>query len=181
MIDRKVLAIAVLAAAGLGLPASAAQGYVGASWLSSGAEFDTAVDNFDIDDSGWKVFGGLNFVKFFGLEASYRDLGDFTETGVGSIDASIKAYDLEARGILPLGKVVDIFGKAGYANLSIDGTESDGATQVEINDDNWELFYGLGVELHFGKTFGVRAEWEKWDVETSLNAFSAGAVFRFGG
>ena len=181
MIDRKVLLVAVLAAAGFCLPASARNVYVGASWMSSGAEFDTAVDNFDIDDSGWKVFLGVDFVKYFGLEASYRDMGSFSETGFGStVDADIKAYDIAARGILPLGRVFAIFGKAGYANVSIDGTSTEGLEEISINDDSWELYYGLGLELRFGKSFGVRAEWEDFDVEESLNAFSVGAFFRWG-
>ena len=62
------------------LPALAAGAYLGGSWLSTSAEFDTAVENFDTDDSGWKVFAGADADKFFGAEVSYRDMGNFTDT-----------------------------------------------------------------------------------------------------
>jgi hypothetical protein len=58
----RVCTIALVFAATAALPASAAHFYVGASWLSTDAEFETAVDTFDTDDSGWKVFGGVDFM-----------------------------------------------------------------------------------------------------------------------
>ena len=176
-----ILGIALLAVTALGTPASAGTFYVGASWLSTDAEFDTAVDNFDTDDSGWKVFGGFDFARFLGVEASYRDLGTFDQTlGTNSISADLKVYDVEARGILPVGKALELFAKLGYGNIMADIETSDGITTVSGSDDNWEILYGVGVAIKLGEGFAVRAEWEEWDVDTSLNGFSVGASFRFG-
>lgn len=173
--------IALVLAATAALPASAAQFYVGASWLSTDAEFETAVDDFDTDDSGWKVFGGVDFLKFLGVEVSYRDLGTFSETiGSNSFDADLTVYDAELRGILPIGKALELFAKAGYGNIAVDLTTSDGVTTISDDDDDWEILYGVGVGIKLGEGFGVRAEWEQWDVDTSLNAFSVGGYFRFG-
>jgi hypothetical protein len=170
-----------LAVAALATPASAGTFYVGASWLSTDAEFDTAVDNFDTDDSGWKVFGGYDFARFLGVEASYRDLGTFDQTiGTNSISADLKVYDVEARGILPIGKALELFAKLGYGNISADVSTSDGITSFSDDDDEWEILYGVGVSIKLGEAFAIRAEWEEWDVDTSLNGFSVGACFRFG-
>lgn len=49
-----------------------------------------------------------------------------------------------------------------------------------MDADDWELLYGVGVGLKLGERFGIRAEWESWDVETSLDAYSLGAFVRFG-
>jgi len=49
-----------------------------------------------------------------------------------------------------------------------------------VDADDWELLYGVGVGLKLGERFGIRAEWESWDVETSLDAYSLGAFVRFG-
>ena len=173
---------AALIVTAIATPASAGTFYVGASWLSTDAEFETAVDNFDTDDSGWKVFGGWDIIKFLGVEASYRDLGTFDQTiGANTFSGDLTVYDIEARGILPIGSALELFAKAGYGNVAIDFETSDGITTVSGDDDDWELFYGVGVAVKLGKGFAVRAEWEEWDVDTSLNSFSVGAAFRFGG
>ncbi len=152
---------------------------VGASLLSTDAEFDSAVSNFDTDDAGYKVFFGFDFIKFFGIEASYRDLGTHKGTSGGSsIDADIEAFDVSARGVLPL-KIVSLFVKAGYANISTDGSLSAGSVVTSFDESDWELFYGAGVDVNFGEHFGVRAEWEQYDVDDSLNSLSLGAFFRF--
>jgi OmpA-OmpF porin, OOP family len=176
-----ILPIALLALVALGTPASAGTFYVGASWLSTDAEFDTAVDNFDTDDSGWKVFAGYDFLRFLGVEASYRDLGTFDQTiGPNSISADLSVYDAEVRGFLPIGKALELFAKVGYGNISADITTSDGITTFSGDDTSGELLYGVGVAIKLGEGFAVRAEWEEWDVDTSLNGFSVGASFRFG-
>ncbi len=180
MFQRAAAVVVVVLLAGLGAPARAEGVYAGASWLSSGAEFDTAFDNFDTDDSGWKVFAGWDIVKFVGVEVSYRDLGSFSETsGTNFVNADITAYDGAARGILPLGKHFEVFAKIGYSSVSVDLESGDGTSLVSGSSDEWDLFYGLGVGLKFGERFGVRAEWEEWDVDTTLNAFSVGAFLKF--
>jgi hypothetical protein len=42
------------------------------------------------------------------------------------------------------------------------------------------LLNGVGVELTPGERLGIGAEWEGRDVETSLDAWSLGAYYRFG-
>ncbi|HXV75858.1 MAG TPA: porin family protein [Candidatus Polarisedimenticolaceae bacterium] len=163
------------------LPASAAGGYLGGSWLSTSAEFDTAVENFDTDESGWKVFAGFDAERFFGVEVSYRDMGDFSEVhGLDSLDADIDAWEASLRGLLPLGRVLQLFAKFGYANVSFDGDVATGSiVSADVDADGWDLIYGVGIDLNLGERFGLRAEWEEFDVEDSLNSFSAGAFFRF--
>lgn len=150
--------------------------YLGASYVSTDAEFETAVEDFEPSDSGWKAFGGINFMKFVGLEITYRDLGTLSEdSGGSSLDADLVVYDAALRGILPLGKFFGLFGKAGYANISTEGSIG----TSDFDESEWEIYYGAGLEINFGEHFGIRAEWEEFDVDTSLNSFSGGAFFRF--
>jgi len=154
--------------------------YVGASFVQTDSEFKTAFDNFDADDTSYKIFGGIDFLKHFGLEASYRDLGSHDDTmGADSISVDIEAFDLCARGIIPFGKRFAVFGKAGYANISVDGNLDIGGSISDFDEDDWELMYGVGVDIKLLKFLGIRAEWETYDVEDDLNSFSAGAYFRF--
>ena len=172
---RRVLPVIVLLC-GLTTSAPQAAFYVGASYLSTDSEFETAVEDFDTDDSAWKGYAGFTFFKFLAFEASYRDLG--THKGVvnsSSFNADLESYDASVRGILPLGKRISLFARAGYANITTKGTLDAGS----LDEDQWEPVYGAGVDIQFGNHFGVRAEWEEYDVDGSLNSFSAGAFFRF--
>ena len=153
--------------------------YAGASFQQVAAEFDTAVDNFDTDDSGWKVFGGFNIIKWLGVEASYRDLGTQEDsTSAGSASIELESYDISARGMLPLGMFTP-FVKVGYANVAADGSFDLGTAIENVDEDDWEVLYGIGLDVNFGKHFGVRGEIETYDVEDSLDTYSVGAFFRF--
>ena len=182
---KKTLAIAAVAICGVFLPAWAGEGYVGASYLESSAETLVTGASRDSSSSGWKIFGGYNFIRYFGAELTYYDLGSFEETtATTSYKTEIEVFDLCARGILPLGERVELFGRLGYSSVAVDrSSRSTGAIPVNTSASgtDWELLYGIGIGVKLGKRFGLRAEYEKWTVETALDAWSVGAVFRFGG
>jgi OOP family OmpA-OmpF porin len=176
--SQRVLRLVILFASLALASAAHAEVYVGAAFMQSDAEFESAVDDFDADDSSFKVFGGYNFAKWFGLEVAYRDFGTFEDsTPLGAVDADLEGLDLSARGILPLGNLVGIFAKVGYANIQYD-VDFDTVTD-DFDDDEWELLYGAGIDVYLGKHFGLRGEWEMFDVDDQLNSLSAGAFFRF--
>ena len=176
---KRLIPIAIVALCCLAIPVKA-EGYVGASYLNNSAKFEESGNfSFDADESGWKIFGGYNFMKFVGVEASYRDMGSYAETDtLNSVNADIKSYDISARGILPLGKMVELFAKIGYGNVNADGTISQGLTELSFDESDWELLYGVGVGVNFGK-FGVRAEYEAYDVDEDLSSVSLGVLYRF--
>jgi OOP family OmpA-OmpF porin len=176
----RLIPIAIIAFCCFALPAQAGP-YVGASYLSNSAEFDDAVGDFsfDSDESGWKIFAGWNIIRFVGIEASYRDLGTHSATeGDDFINADINAFDIGARGILPLGKRFELFGKVGYAKINEDGVYDINDVPDTFDSSSWELMYGVGLGVKVWKVT-IRAEWEEYDVENSLNSFSLGAAFNF--
>jgi OOP family OmpA-OmpF porin len=161
--------------------ASSARGefYLGGSATSTASDFETAVDTFESDQLGWKAYAGFNFLDFLGLEASYRDLGNYSEgTTDGSIDLDLKVIDASARAYVPVW-LFDVFVRAGYANIAWDGSINIENEIENFDEDDWELFYGVGLELKLGDHLAVRAEWEKYDVSDSLNTLSAGLIYRF--
>jgi hypothetical protein len=116
-------------------------------------------------------------MKYFGVELTYYDLGSFDVTeGDSPINADITVFDFSGRGILPLGEKFALFAKLGYSTVDVDITTEGGSSARD-----WELLYGIGASVDLGKSFGIRAEWESWNVETSLDTWSLGAYFRFGG
>ncbi len=149
--------------------------YVGASYLSTNADFTSAVEDFSLDDSGWKAFAGWTFFKFVGVELTYRDLGTFEDSSAsGSVNADLKAWDGAVRGIIPLAWF-EIFGKVGYADITSEG----GISGISFDESDWKLYYGAGVGFNFLGHFGIRAEWEKYDTDDSLESFSLGALIKF--
>ena len=166
--------VAFVSLAALSTPAYA-DFYVGASYLSTNADFTTAVEDFSTDDSGWKAFAGWTFFKFVGLEFSYRDLGTFEDSSAsGSVDVDLKAYDAAVRGIIPLAWF-EISGKVGYADITSEG----GISGISFDESDWKLFYGVGIGFNFAGHFGIRAEWETYDTDDDLNTFSLGALIKF--
>lgn len=164
------------------LPARAQEGYIGASWLSSSADFTVTPQSFSASSDGWKLFGGYNFNKYFGLEATYYDLGNFEDTDATSkYTADVKAYDLAGRGILPIGTWFEMFAKLGFSTVSNDSTLTTLGSPVGVSASvaDWEFLYGVGVGFKIGKHFGIRAEWEAWNVEGNLSEYSIGALARF--
>ena len=178
----RVSIVLVMTFCALCLPTWAGEGYLGASYLNTSAEFRTSLETFDSSSSGWKILGGYNLAKYFGVEVTYYDLGSFDESSdLESIDASIKVFDLAGRGILPLGERFELFARLGYSSVDVEYQKTTGFVTTNADARDWELLYGAGLTLKLGKKIGIRAEYEAWDVETSLNAWSLGLIFRAGG
>lgn len=158
-----------------------AEFYLGASAATTSSDFEfDEVDDLEGDELGWKLYGGYNLCKFAGIEASYRDLGNFRESNdVGSVDLDLKVLDAAARLYVPVVPILNIFAKAGYANVAWDGSVSINDEVDNFDEDDWELFYGVGAELNLGKQFAIRAEWERYDVSEDIDTISAGIIWRF--
>lgn len=177
MTKRRILPFLFFAALPFGAHADF---YVGASLTSTNSDLETAVENFDSNETGWKAYVGWDFLRFLGAEAGYRDLGSFsdrsTDTGVAY---DIKVIDASARAFLPIGRLFNLYAKAGFANIAWDG-EIDLGDEIEnFDEDDWDLFYGLGTEFKIGGRFAIRAEWEKFEASDDLSTLSAGAILRF--
>ena len=172
MMQKRILGFAFVTGLALVLfaPAAMAGGYVGGSIVQTKLSIDS--DGFDEDDTGWKVYGGFNFFKFFGLEAGYFDMGEPKEKSTGN-SAELTAWALSARGILPLGSHFELFAKAGY--MVWDAKLSDG-----FSDDDADVIYGAGVAIILGSHVEIRAEYEILDVSgADVDLVSVGAAFRF--
>lgn len=162
--------------------------------LSSG--FTTTSITDDDRDTGYKLFGGYQINKYFALEAGFFDLGkfEFTATTVpaGTLRGNIKVKGLnfDAVGILPITEKFSAFGRVGlqYAEAkdSFRGTGS--VTVRDSNPSNRDANYklGLGLQYHFTRSLGVRAEAERYRIDDAvgntgdIDLLSVGLVYRFG-
>ncbi len=162
--------------------------------LSSG--FTMTSISEDDRDNGYKLFGGYQINKYFALEAGFFDLGKFEFTATtapsGTLrgNIKIKGLNFDAVGILPITEKFSAFGRVGlnYADVkdSFRGTGS--VTVRDSNPGNRDANYklGLGLQYHFTKSFGMRAEAERYRIDDAvgnkgdIDLFSLGLVYRFG-
>lgn len=182
---RKIMLLALILA--FAAPAAHAGGYLGAGVgqaYTKVEETDISVD-LDGDTTGWKVFGGYSFVKFFAIEVSYADFGSVKDSSSGvEITSEAKTYDAFAVGKIPF-PVVEPFLKIGYA--SVDSTVSV-AGLGSASDKSWDLAWGVGVGFNILKKLHLRLEYEQFDVSpdydgiepnSDLYMISASAAWRF--
>jgi len=155
--------------------------FFGASVGDAAVTQEDDVAEFDSNATAYKAFIGFTFVKFVGFEASYVDLGTQEDEVFPGVDVSVDAtaWDAYLVGILPLGDHFEIFGKAGVVvwdtSTSISGISGD------ESDDGNDAAYGVGFKVKFAHFFGIRAEYERFDIEDTdaVDLASVGAEFRF--
>lgn len=141
---------------------------------------------------GFKVFGGYQFNKYFGVEGGFVDFNDVkassTVTGPArSVYTKVDndAWTLAAVGTLPVSKRVSVFGKVGAASWSSDlRTVSTNATGITASatkgSDDYDVFYGLGASYALLDSIDVRAEIERYKLDNlDINLITAGMAFKF--
>ena len=116
------------------------------------------------DDIGFKIFGGYQFTRNIAAELGYGMLFDKS-------DVEVTALELVAVGMFPIANQFSLIGKLGLANVEVDNP---GAA-----DDKTEITWGIGVQFDVSRNLGVRALWQRYETEESLDWLAIGAVWRF--
>jgi opacity protein-like surface antigen len=145
-----------------------------------GSDFDTGdLDDFEIDDTAWKIIAGIRPLSFMAIEANYMDLGDERFTaGPFRARASAEALALYAIGFLPI-PIVDVYGKIGAARWEFDGS-FEGTGIDDFDDSGTEFAYGAGVQLKLG-SLAARLEYEQFDIDNTdgLELLTLGLTYTF--
>lgn len=159
--------------------------YVGASIGQSYVEEDDVIfdEDFDEEDFGFKVFGGMRFHKNFAAELTYLDFGEPDDEILG-IDSEIDLYAwaLYGVGVLPLTDKFELFAKLGVAYWDAEGKARFMGISAKNDDDGTELAYGLGASYSLTDHFAFRVEYEGIDLDDEIDGASlltVGGVIRF--
>jgi OOP family OmpA-OmpF porin len=144
------------------LAAHAEGGYVGVNVGS--AEQKASVDNMGSESkskTGYKLYGGYDFTKNFGVEAGYVDFAKI-ESSDGSVSSSLHptAVYVAATGILPLNEQFSLFGKVGVSMNHTKATVSNGVASANGSDDRTTALIGVGAAYNVSKNLAVVAEYE---------------------
>ena len=168
---------------------------IASSLLSSGLTV-TSISDRD-RDSGYRLYAGYQFNRYWALEGGYFDLGKFGYTAntvpVGSLngDIRLKGLNLDLVGTLPLSDRFSLLGRVGanYADAN-DTFTSTGAVLVTNpnptkRDTNYK--FGLGVQYAFNDALALRVEAERYRINDAVgnnghvDMATVGLVYSFGG
>jgi outer membrane protein with beta-barrel domain len=151
--------------------------YVGASAGQSNTSVDGAPGaSFDGSGTAFKLQGGYRVMRYFGVEADYRDFGS-QDDNVGGQETEIDttSLDLFAMGVVPVGRSFEVFAKAGWSNWNADVTVQGVGSG---SNDGTDLAYGLGGSYAVGK-FDLRLEFEQFDIADADNVTCASVGFNY--
>ncbi|HKB73979.1 MAG TPA: outer membrane beta-barrel protein [Burkholderiales bacterium] len=136
---KRILSAVALSAAFAAAPALAQQSqvYVGAG---------PGIANTDSSEFSWKILGGYQHDRHWGIEAAYTDLGSYRGSSADSLS-------LAFTGTLPLDRRWALMAKAGVASNH---------TRVAGSSDQGGALVGIGVAYTVSRRFGLRLEYEQY-------------------
>ena len=209
------VALACLAATAAcsSLAQDSAYPYVGVSLGQARAKFDQAGINArllgptfqpstisaDNSDRAWRAFGGYQFNRYFGVEAAFFDLGQFSyaanqaSTPASGIRGNFKLQGggIDAVGTLPLGDTFALLGRAGlqYAKTRDSFTSVDSSFVIanptpSERAGNYKV--GVGLQVTFSPAVQMRIEADRYRMhdgvggQANVNVYSASLVIPFG-
>lgn len=159
-----------------------AEGYIGASAGITSVDVcddlsGLGVTSCDDEDTGLKIFGGYKFNPNFAVEGLWADLGEVSATGAGgTASVAVDGFGVAAVGMIPLNPQFSIFGKIGAFMWDASG----GGAASGTDDDGTDIMFGAGVGWNFTPKFGLRAEWERFDIDgDDVDFLSVGLQFNF--
>ena len=158
-----IVTLSIVLLFGLQSNAAAEGFYFGGGIYLTEAQFES----LDESDETPALFVGYNLIDsnvfLLSAELGYYDLGDYSDNGV-EVDAD--AYSLSAVGGLPLGPFIELFGKVGIAEVSVNTNDKD--------FDGSDSFYGVGIGFDVLDTLDIYVEYLDFDTEIDSNMIGVG-------
>lgn len=117
---------------------------------------------------------GWRFNALLGVELSYIDHQEIDSGVLGQISPEPKVTSLSAVLRYPITNKIEIFGRAGLANLRV-GVDSSGPfTQARSFTENTGT-YGLGIGYRLGKNWKMRVAYDRTKLD--LGFIRGGGIF----
>lgn len=131
----------------------------------AGAE--QAIDNWDENDTAYKIFGGWRFNDYLALEVAYINLGEPSGEVVPgfNVDTQVDGFAPYVVATIPLG-IFEVYGRLGYYFYDATvGTETVAGGRATFDEESEDLVYGAGIGLDLLDHINVRLEYERFDLQ----------------
>jgi OOP family OmpA-OmpF porin len=153
----KLLAVALLSALSAPAFADDAGFFLGLDYsaLTLGNLTTVYGANATQPSGGYRLDGGYNFNKNWGVELGYFGNGNASDTSGNSLTPNT-TY-VAGVGTLPLNDMFDIFGKVGVAMNQLTGAATVSCTVCGVQTG---IMYGVGADFNFNKQVGIRLQYE---------------------
>ena len=168
----RVAAALLLAAASL--PAMAQYDSVGLYMFGHVGQSSVDIDasSVDDDDTAYKLGLGLQLNRYFAIEGTWVDLGEFSAKGVVSgasysADVESSGFGANLVGRLPFDHGLSVYAKAGWHQLENDVSvkaSAPGFGTISDSDDDTDTVssWAVGAAWQFYPQFSVVAEYERY-------------------
>lgn len=141
---------------------------------------ETDLEDFEYDDDAalLRGFGGFRLNDYWAVEADYQYFQESEDEILGQdVELDFRAVTVSVRPILPLGDVIDLYGRVGWTWYDAEASVA-GFPAVDGSDDDFT--WGGGIDFHLGDLLTLRGDVSRIEVEDSdLNLFSAALILRF--
>jgi len=161
-----------------------------------GQGFDSVTIDNQSRSTGFKLFTGYQFNRYFSLEGGYFNLGHFSYTAstvpAGTLDGDIRVQGLDLDPVfsLPITEKFSAFARAGLTYAQSRDSFS-GSRFVQVQDPNpskeaFNIKFGAGLQYDFTRSVGMRLEAERYRIDDAvgnrgdIDLFSVGVIARFG-
>ena len=130
-------------------------------------DIDETIDDYDSDDTAYKVFGGWRMTKYFAAEVAYVNLGSPDDEILPGLNLTTETDGFAPYlvGTFPIGDWFEVFAKAGYywyeTELQVDTTI--GSASESDSDSTFTWTAGMGI--NFFEHINVRLEYEQFDID----------------
>lgn len=156
------------------------------------------VSSFGRDEKGdaYKLFGGYQFNRYFGVEAGYFNLGKFgfnaTTVPAGTLNGQLRSQglNLDLVATVPLSESLSAIGRVGgHTHRTRDNFNSSGAVSLLNPNPSKSASgykFGAGLQYEVNRSFLVRLEGERYRIDDAVgnrggvNVWTVGLVFPFG-
>ena len=153
--------------------------------------------NVDDKDTGYKIYGGYQISPYWGVEATYFDLGKATANGTilngstvvpANLSAKASAWGLAGVFTAPITYGFSVFGKLGLVRSELKTSVSAiGVVGNNQKESSTGANFGFGAKYDFTSNLAIRAEWERLKKmgddattgETDIDFVSTGITFKF--
>ena len=130
-------------------------------------DIDETIDDYDSDDTAWKVFGGWRMTKYFAAEVAYVNLGSPDDEILPDLNLTTETDGFAPYlvGTFPIGDWFEVFAKAGYYwyETEVEVDTPIGSASDSESDSTFTWAAGMGVT--FFEHFNVRLEYEQFDID----------------
>jgi hypothetical protein len=122
------------------------------------------------DDSSLSIYAGTRINRNLGLELFYTDLGEYDGDLFDTTCFAIDGYGASLQANFPMTDRFEIFAKIGV--IAWDKDVISGSTTR--TDDGTDLLYGFGIDFGLNQTLSLRAGYELYDLEDTLDMATIG-------